>query len=475
MTKSIEKNTPNTETQKAINDARNGKVNHAKNVSDLMNKLRIVVVLLLAGIFFQGCQSGDKDRHQILKIYNWADYIDEDLLEEFPKWYKEQTGEDVRIVYQVFDMNEVMYTKIALGQEDFDLACPTQAVIERMMHNDLVLPIQKEFGTSPKYLDNLSPFIMERLDAFSMKNMTAADYVVPYMWGTSGIMYNTELISKEEVSSWASMWDVKNKGKILMKDSYWDAYNMAAIYGYRDQIASGERSVYSAVNDHTDQDIAMVEDLLKQLKPNLAGWEADFGKEMMTKGKIWMCYAWSGDAVWAIEEAADVNVSLDYIVPSEGSNIWFDGWVIPKYARNVKAASYFMNYICQPEIALRNMDVSGYTSAVATPEILEEQIDSSLTETVNLSYFFGEGHDSLLVNPIQYPDASIVERSAIILDFLDKNEQILEMWSRAKGDNLFSGMSYLIIAVLLIVVGLVVFRFLKKRKTSKRQTKRRKK
>lgn len=221
-----------------------------------------------------------------------------------------------------------------------------------------------------------------------------------------------------------------------MKDHYWDVYNMAAIYGFYPDIVAGKRSRYNVSNDHTDQDIAMIEKHLKLLKPNLAGWEADFGKEMMTKGETWMNYAWSGDAVWAIEEAAAVNVSLDYVVPNEGSNIWFDGWIIPKYARNVKAASYFLNYLCQAEIALLNMDVSGYSSAVASPEIIEAQTDSSLTETVNLSYFFGPGNDKLHINPIQYPDSSVVNRCVLLHDFLDKNEKVLEMWSRVKGDNL---------------------------------------
>ncbi len=103
---------------------------------------------LFGVMLLNGCKSDDPNRHQVLKIYNWADYIDEDLLKEFPQWYKEQTGEDVRIVYQVFDMNEVMYTKIALGQEDYDLACPTQAIIERMMRNDLLQPIDFNFDNT---------------------------------------------------------------------------------------------------------------------------------------------------------------------------------------------------------------------------------------------------------------------------------------------------------------------------------------
>ncbi len=424
----------------------------------------LVALLLFMGVvtLFSSFNQDDDSRKKILKVYNWADYIDEDLLTEFPVWYKEQTGEDVEVVYQVFDLTEVMYTKIALGNEDYDLVCPSQYVIERMMKNDMLLPINMDFGKTENYIKNLSQFMTERMEDFSAPGKKAGDYMVPYMWGTSGILYNTNLISKSEVESWSCLWNPKNKGKILMKDHYWDVYNMVAVYSFYPDIVSGKRTLYDVSNAHTDEDIAMVEKNLKALKPNLAGWEADFGKEMMTKGEIWMSYNWSGDAVWSIEEAALVNVSLDYVVPREGSNLWFDGWVIPKYAGNVKAASYFLNYLCRPDVVLRNMEVSGYTSAVSTPEILEAQIDTTLTETVNLSYFFGPGNDSLKVNPIQYPDSSEVSRCVLLHDFLDKNDAILEMWSRAKGDNMNKGMGYFIVGFIILLAGWLIYRKVKK-------------
>ena len=136
------------------------------------------------------------------------------------------------------------------------------------------------------------------------------------------------------------------------------------------------------MNYNSPQAIALAEKYLKEMKPNIAGWEADFGKEMMTKNKAWINFTWSGDAVWAIEEADAVGVELDYTVPREGSNIWYDGWVIPRYARNVKAASYFINYLCQPSVALRNMDAIGYVSAVATPTPRLTCIPTSATSSV---------------------------------------------------------------------------------------------
>lgn len=435
-------------------------------------KIKYTILAACLALLLPACQSSEKARSKVLKIYNWADYIDEQVLVDFPIWYKEQTGEEVKIVYQIFDMNEVMYTKIVLGQEDFDLACPTQAIIERMLKRDLLLPIATIEDTAINHLNNISPFIRQQVSHFSTAQYDADQYIVPYMWGISGILYNTSLVDHEEVKSWSCMWAKKNKGKVLMKDSYWDAYNMAIIQGRQQEIGNDNAIRYQVANRHTPEDIELVENELKRLKPNLAGWEADFGKEMMTKGKIYLGYAWSGDAVWSIEEAASVDVELGFEVPMEGSNIWFDGWVIPRYAKNIKAATYFLNYICQPEIALRNMDVTGYTSAVATPEILEAMTDSTLEERVNLTYLFGTGADSVSINPIRYPDASVIDRCVLFHDFLDQNDQVLEMWSRAKGDSLNTGMAVLIFSFFLILAVVLIYNRINKYLKTRRRIRR---
>ena len=250
--------------------------------------------------------------------------------------------------------------------------------------------------------------------------------------------------------------------QILMKDSYRDAYGTAIIYAHARELADSTVTVEQLMNDNSPQAIALAEQRLKEMKPNIAGWEADFGKEMMTKNKAWINFTWSGDAVWAIEEADAVGVELDYTVPCEGSNIWYDGWVIPRYARNVKAASYFINYLCQPSVALRNMDAIGYVSAVATPEIMEAKTDTTLDVHSDLSYFFGPlpGADSLQIDPVQYPDRRVVERCAMIRDFGDRTELVLEMWSRVKGDNLNTGIVLLIFAVFgLLFIWLVYARY----------------
>ena len=442
-----------------------------------MKKLKyilLLVVLLIMG----ACQRSQEERNRILKVYNWADYIDENVLMEFPEWYKEQTGEDIEIIYQTFDINEIMLTKIERGHEDFDVVCPSEYIIERMMKKGILQPINREFGDTPDYIHNLSPYIQEELNKMSFDERKVTDYAVAYMWGTAGVLYNKSLVTEEEALTCGSLWDPKFNNKILMKDSYRDCYGLAIIYANSERIRKGEVTVEQLMNDNSQEAIDTSEEYLKKMKPNIAGWEADFGKEMMTKGKAWLNFTWSGDAVWAIEEAAEVDVELDYVVPIEGSNVWFDGWVIPKYARNVKAASYFINYLCRPDIALRNMDAIGYVSAVGTSEILEEKIDTTLENFSDLSYFFGPEADSVQVDPVQYPDKKVIERCAVIRDFSNKEdlEKILEMWSRVKGDNLNTGIVLIIFAVFgALFVWLVVSKVNKYRRNMQRKNGRRRK
>ena len=416
-----------------------------------------------------GCAKED-NRENVLKIYNWADYIDEDVLTEFKDWYKEQTGEDVTIIYQLFDINEIMLAKIERGHEDFDVVCPSDYIIERMLRNDLIIPIDRDFGDTPNYIDgNLSPYIIDCFNKIDGHGKNANDYAVGYMWGTTGIMYNEKFVTPEEASTWDILHNEKFKGKIFIKDAFRDVYGPVLIYLKNRDLAEGKVTLDELMYDSSDESIAMVEEYLKEAKKLIAGWEADFGKEMMTKEKAYVNLTWSGDAVWAIDEANQVGVKLNYVVPKEGSNVWFDGWVIPKYAKNVKAARYFINFMCRPDIAVRNMDATGYVSAIGAPEVLEAKTDPSLDEYVDVSYFFGEGADSIKINGIQYPDASVVARCAMMHDSGDRTEQLLEMWARVKGDNFNIWIVAVIVVAALVLVRIaMVSRKKKHRRHGKR-------
>lgn len=431
----------------------------------------VLYLALLAGLL-TGCYNEEDSREHVLKVYNWADYIGEGVLEDFQQYYKEQTGEEIRIVYQTFDINEIMLTKIEKGHEDFDVVCPSEYIIERMLKKHLLLPIDTNFAHSPNYMNNVAPFIRKQINKLSQPGEKASRYAVCYMWGTAGILYNRAYVPDSVALSWDCLWNKKYAGKILMKDSYRDAYGTAVIYAHAKELKEGTVTVEELMNDYSPRAMELAEKYLKALKPNIAGWEADFGKEMMTKNKAWLNMTWSGDAIWAIEEANAVGVDLDYEVPEEGSNIWYDGWVIPKYARNPEAASYFINFMCRPDIALRNMDFCGYVSSIATPEILEEKIDTTLHYYSDLSYFFGPGADSVQIDKIQYPDRKVVERCAMIRDFGDKTKEVLDIWSRIKGDNLGVGITILIFVVVALMSGWMIYKKWQRYNRQKQQRRR---
>ncbi len=411
-----------------------------------------------------------QDRSHVLKVYNWSDYIAEGVLDDFKDWYFEQTGEKVEVIYMTFDVNEAMLSKIEKGHEDYDVVCPSDYIIERMLNKGLLLPLDYAcLGNTPNYIaQNRSPFIESMFRSIN-PSIDANQYSVAYMWGTTGIIYNSDKVSREEASTWDIIRNPKFAGKILIKDAPRDVYAPVLIYLKQRELASGKVTLSSLMHDSSDESISMVKDYLLQCKPGVYGWEADLGKEQLTKERAYVSLNWSGDAVWAIDEAASVGVNLDYVVPEEGSTVWFDGWVIPKYAKNVKAATYFINFMSRPDIAIRNMDETGYVASNGAWEVLESQIDETC-EPVDLSYFFGSDASSVRVDPILYPDKSVIERCALEHDWGEETEKLLSMWQDVKGSQA-STLTYVIVAVV-IIAGAAYFVFTsssKKRRRGKRR------
>ena len=430
--------------------------------------MKKILYLAVAALMLWGCS---EDRDHILKVYNWADYIDEDLIGEFEQWYEEQTGEPVHIIYQTFDINETMLSKIELGHEDYDVVCPSDYIIERMLKNDLLLPLEMDFGQTPDYLDNVAPFIKEKFNEIEGHGKNANDYSVAYMWGTVGLIYNPKYVSEDETHSWEVLRNPAYKGKVLMKDAFRDVYTSLLIALNRDAIDSGEKDMRDLAFDTSDESIKLVEDYLNSFKESVSGWEADFGKEQMTKELAWMNLSWSGDAQWAIDEAAEVGMDLRYTIPEEGSSVWFDGWVIPKYAKNIKAASYFINFMCKPENALRNMDMTGYVSAIGGDDILENMSDPEEFGPIDASYFFGPQADSVCVNPIMYPDKATMDRCGMMHD--TDTEALLKMWSRVKGDSASVWTYTLICLVIGGLVAAVIIKYVKKARRKKMHSRKR--
>jgi spermidine/putrescine transport system substrate-binding protein len=340
-----------------------------------------------------------------------------------------------------------------------------------MLANDLLIPIDKDFGSTPNYLENVSPYIKNMFGQIDGKGKNANDYSVGYMWGTVGLIYNPKYIPDEEVADWDVLRNPAYKGKILMKDAFRDVYTSFLVALNRDAIDRGEKKIEDIPFDVSDESIALVEEYLNTFRESVAGWEADFGKEQMTKELAWINLSWSGDAQWAIDEAAEIGMELKYAIPQTGSSVWFDGWVIPKYARNVKAARYFINFMCKPENALRNMDMTGYVSVIGDRQILEAMSDSTEYAPIDASYFFGPEADSAYVNPVMYPDRKVIERCGMMHD--GGTEDLLKMWSRIKGDSA-SAWTYILICIVFAgLIFAVIYKYTKKRYRRRRYAKRR--
>ena len=397
-----------------------------------------------------------EDRNQILKVYNWSDYIDESVIPEFESWYQEQTGEKVKVIYQTFDINETMLSKIEKGHEDYDVVCPSDYIIERMLKSDLLLPLDRDFGTTPNYIDdNLSPYIRSCFDKMDGGGKNANDYSVGYMWGTTGILYNAKYVTEEEASTWDVLRNPKFADKIFIKDSARDVFSQIIIFLHHDDLEAGRVTLDELMLDSSDEALNEVENFMKQVKPLVAGWEADFGKDQMTQERGWLSLNWSGDGVWAIEEAAEVGVDLRYF--------------IPKFARNVKAAKYWINFMSRPDIVVRNVDVTGYVSVSGAPEVLEAFVDDEY-DPVDLSYFFGPGAESVCVNPVLYPDRADIERSTQEHDWGDRTPDLVSMWNRVKGESA-NGMTVVVVAVFIAALAAfaIYSKFFKGRKKSRRR------
>lgn len=415
-------------------------------------KKRILILFLIvaiAGLTLLPLMTGCTPREDILKVYNWDEYIDESIFAEFEKYYTAVTGKKVKVQYDTFVDNETMYQKVVGKHVDYDVICPSDYMIEKMKTNGYLIELDKDLGNDingepiEDYRKGAASFLS---DGTTFKYDIGNVYSYPYMWGTMGILYNTEKVDYADLESkgWGILWDSKYSGKIDMKDSVRDSYAIASLYTFKNpnsKYYDAEMTLDRAVNATEAADREKVKEMLIAQKPLLYSYEADQGKQTVADGKYtYMTLQWSGDAVYARDELVfdkDGNrkTTLDYYVPAEGTNLWCDGWCIPKYAKNTEAANMFINFLCRPDISIKNMEFIGYTSAIATPEILkwiEENYSADEYEPVDLSYFFGEEYSAVPVDIVQYPSAAIIANSAVMRDYGNNQEIMLDLWTSIK-------------------------------------------
>ena len=301
--------------------------------------------------------SGSTDGGE-LYVYNWGEYIDEDVISQF----EEETG--ITVVYDLFETNEEMYPVIEAGAVNYDVVCPSDYMIQKMRENDLLAELN--FDNIPN-IDQIDPAYMEMSQAFDPENK----YSVPYCWGTVGILYNTRLLEELGVpapTKWADLWDERLSGEILMQDSVRDAFMVAL-----------KKDGYSMNSESKDELEQAKLELIDQ-KPLVQAYVIDQVRDKMIGGEAAVGVIYSGEMLYIQDEVANLGLdyNLEYVIPEEGTNLWLDSWVIPKNAKNKENAEKWIDFMCRPEIAKANFEYITYpTPNKGAFELLDEDMQNN--------------------------------------------------------------------------------------------------
>ena len=290
-----------------------------------------LVILITGGGIFYGSQNKTRNEKQVI-VYNWGEYIDPEVITMF----EEETG--ISVIYEEFETNEIMYPKIKSGAIAYDVVCPSDYMIERMVKEDLLAEINWDNVPNIK---NIDPTYMDQSKSFDPDNA----YSVPYCFGTVGILYNKTMVD-EPIDSWDVLWDPKYTDNILMQDSVRDAFSVAL-----------KRKGYSLNSTDVNELEEATADLIKQ-KPLVQAYVIDQVRDKMIGNEAAIGVIYSGEAIYTQWE----NENLEYVIPKEGSNVWIDSWVIPKNAQNKENGEKFINFLCRPDIALMNFEYITYST-----------------------------------------------------------------------------------------------------------------
>lgn len=310
---------------------------------------------LAAALLTTGCggSSSSAAENGELNVFNWGEYIDEAVIDMF----EEETG--ISVNYKTYDTNEDMYPIIANGAADWDVVCPSEYMIQKMLDNDLLLEINYDNVPNISYID---PAYMDTVKTFDPD----AKHSVPYMWGTVGILYNETMVD-EPITSWSALWDEKYAENIVMMNNARDVFAPALI------------SLGYSLNSTDENELREAADLLIKQKPLVLKYTTDEVRDMMIGEKAAIGVIYSGEATVSKQE----NDNLRYVVPDEGSNVWLDCWCIPTTCKNKENAEKWIDFLCRPDIALMNFEYITYsTPNTGAVELIEDE------ETLNNEALF---------------------------------------------------------------------------------------
>lgn len=415
--------------------------------------ITIFLVLLTLGVSAQ-------ERSHILKVYNWDDYIDPDLIEEFETWYQEQTGEEIEVMYQTFESDFLVLNTIEVGHDDWDVTTICTNHIAKAMRKGLFAKIDysvlSETGTE-NWTKLIAPYfnvLFNEIAPDSTINMF--DYVVPLSVGTTGMIYNKEYYTEEEVNTWSIMHDPAFKGKILLVGDPSDVFPIGLSAVYAKDISSGKMLISELSNTdlYGHENVIKVEQWLKEARPQLAGWDTNFGYSYLIQNRFPILISWNSNAISAMRESEEVGgPEFGYVLPKEGTYTFCDCLVIPKYAANPKAAVYWINFMCRPENVIRNMNASNITSPVADSTIFNAMSDEELFPgTIDVSYMFRDcpGAKHAHLDPTIYIDFNVLKKCFIPGDLSKNMEEITQMYSRVQSNE--PGISMIVFEIVVIVL-----------------------
>lgn len=318
----------------------------------ILLSLLAVIVLTTSGCDMLAGQEQAEDDENTLYLYNWGDYIDDDVIAQF----EEETG--IHVIKDEYDTNESMYPRIAEGAESYDVICPSDYMINKLIDNDLLQPL--DFSKMPNAQKYIGADFYEQSRAFDAEGK----YTVPYCWGTVGIMYNTKMVD-EPVDSWAILWNPKYKDNILMQDSA------------RDTMMIALRRLGYSMNTTDENELKQARDLLIEQKPLVQAYGVDDIRDKLASGEAALGVIFSGEAINLMKANPDLKFQP---APKEGTNLWIDGWVIPKNARHVENAEKFIDFMCRPDIAAKNFEFLGYSTpnTAVREEVADDMDDEEL-------------------------------------------------------------------------------------------------
>ncbi len=334
-----------------------------------------LVLLTVLSFALTGCKGSDGGENGEVIVYNWGEYIDPETITLF----EEETG--IKVVYDEFETNEVMYPKVEAGATAYDVICPSDYMIQKMINNDLLAEIN--FDNIPN-VKNIGQQYFDQSKEFDPENK----YSVPYCFGTVGILYNKTMV-EEPIDSWSVLWDEKYADNILMQDSVRDAFMVALkLNGY-------------SMNTLDKEELETAKNSLIEQKPLVQAYVIDQVRDKMIGDEAAIGVIYSGEAIYTQRE----NENLEYVIPKEGTNVWIDSWVIPKNAPNKDNAEAFINFMCREDIALMNFEYITYsTPNTAAQALIEDEDiknskiafpDFSQYENLETFHYLGEEGDAL--------------------------------------------------------------------------------